>query len=74
MPSLDTTPIRFIALDLDGTLLRTDKSISPRTRLAIQSAVEKGYKPIIATARPEERPPFSTASSPMFHTFTIQVL
>jgi Cof subfamily protein (haloacid dehalogenase superfamily) len=50
--SLDTSPIRYIALDLDGTLLRTDKSVSARSRSAIQSAVEKGYKPIVATARP----------------------
>jgi len=50
--SLDTTIIRYIALDLDGTLLRTDKTISTRSRSAIQSAMEKGYKPIVATARP----------------------
>jgi len=50
--SLSPDLIRFIALDLDGTLLHTDKSISARTRSAVQSAIEKGYQPIIATARP----------------------
>ena len=46
----DTSRIRFIALDLDGTLLRTDKSISTRTRSAVESAESHGYIPIIATA------------------------
>lgn len=49
---LNTSPIRFIALDLDGTLLRTDKSISTRTRSAVLAAEALGYLPIIATARP----------------------
>jgi 5-amino-6-(5-phospho-D-ribitylamino)uracil phosphatase len=50
--ALDASSIRFIALDLDGTLLRTDKSISDRSRSAIESAQSRGYLPIIATARP----------------------
>ncbi len=58
MNSLPTSKIRFLALDLDGTLLRSDKSISPRTRSALQSAESQGYIPIIATARP----PRSTAT------------
>ena len=49
---LNTSPIRFIALDLDGTLLQTDKSISTRTRSAVLAAEALGYLPIIATARP----------------------
>ena len=49
---IDPTAIRYIALDLDGTLLRSDKSISGRTRTAILACVDLGYKPIIATARP----------------------
>jgi Cof subfamily protein (haloacid dehalogenase superfamily) len=42
----------IIALDLDGTLLRCDFSISPRTLQALQSCAKKGMKVIIATARP----------------------
>jgi len=45
-------PFSFLALDLDGTLLRTDKSISDRTRRAIELAVYSGLTPIVATARP----------------------
>lgn len=49
---LDASRIQYIALDLDGTLLRTDKSISDRTRLAVERAESQGYVPIVATARP----------------------
>ena len=34
--------IRLIAFDLDGTLLRSDKSISPRTMQALLAARERG--------------------------------
>lgn len=44
--------LRAIATDLDGTLLRTDKSVSPRTRAAVDAADEAGVMFIIATGRP----------------------
>ena len=44
--------IRVIATDLDGTLLRTDKSVSPRTRAAIHAAKEAGILVVVATGRP----------------------
>ena len=34
--------LRLIAFDLDGTLLRSDKSISPRTIQALHAAQERG--------------------------------
>ena len=34
--------IRLIAFDLDGTLLRPDKTIAPRTMQALLRAREKG--------------------------------
>ena len=43
--------IRLIAFDLDGTLLRRDKSISPRTLRALQAAKEKGVLLVPATGR-----------------------
>ena len=43
--------IRLIAFDLDGTLLRRDKSISPRTLQALQAAKEKGVLLVPATGR-----------------------
>ncbi|ATD54507.1 sugar-phosphatase [Clostridium chauvoei] len=45
---------KLIALDMDGTLLREDKSISERTKLAIQKAREKGVTVVLATGRPIE--------------------
>ena len=44
--------IRAIATDLDGTLLRSDLSISPRTREAILAAEDAGITVVIATGRP----------------------
>lgn len=37
-----STPIRLVALDLDGTLLDSKSQISPRTRQAIADAVGRG--------------------------------
>lgn len=42
----------MIALDLDGTLLRCDFSISPRTLQTLKNCAARGMKVIIATARP----------------------
>lgn len=46
------TPIRLIATDLDGTLLRDDGSISERTRRAIGGAQAAGLTVVFVTARP----------------------
>lgn len=43
---------RAIATDLDGTLLRSDQSVSPRTREAIAQAEDMGLLIVIATGRP----------------------
>jgi len=43
---------RLIATDLDGTLLREDKSISPRARSAIRAAQDRGVTVAFVTARP----------------------
>lgn len=44
---------RLIAIDLDGTLLnpRPHKLITPRTRLALQQAVDAGVRIVIATGQ-----------------------
>lgn len=41
----------LIALDLDGTLLRTDKSVSPRTLAALDACRDAGIHLAIASAR-----------------------
>ncbi len=45
-------PIRLIAIDLDGTLLSSRKTITPRTHTAIKAAMKIGVKVVLATARP----------------------
>jgi Cof subfamily protein (haloacid dehalogenase superfamily) len=45
-------PIKLIATDLDGTLLRSDGTLSPRTRRALTGIVARGIHVVIATARP----------------------
>lgn len=43
---------RLLALDIDGTLLRSDKQISPRTRAAVDAARAWGVRLVLVTGRP----------------------
>lgn len=45
-------PIRLVAIDIDGTLLRTDKRLSTRCARAIQKASDAGVRVVLASARP----------------------
>ena len=45
-------PPRLIATDLDGTLLRDDQSVSPRTVAALAAAEEAGIEVFFVTGRP----------------------
>ena len=52
-----STPIRLVALDLDGTLLNSQSQISPRTRQAIADAVGRRVPYTAVTPmRPGVRP------------------
>ena len=42
----------LIVLDLDGTLLKDDKTISPRTKKTLQTLQNNGHEVMIATGRP----------------------
>ena len=44
--------MRLIAVDLDGTLLRSDRTVSPRTVYALSRARERGWHVVPVTARP----------------------
>ena len=44
--------IRMLATDLDGTLLRSDGSVSPRTRAALEAAESGGLRIAFVTGRP----------------------
>ncbi|WKX71585.1 HAD family hydrolase [Streptomyces sp. XD-27] len=56
-PSLDRTAApavpRLIATDLDGTLLRDDKTVSDRTVAALAAAERAGIEVFFVTGRPE---------------------
>ncbi|MEG1481131.1 Cof-type HAD-IIB family hydrolase [Clostridium sp.] len=43
---------KLLALDLDGTLLRDDSTISTRTKKYLQLARDKGVKIVLSTGRP----------------------
>ncbi|MFJ4810988.1 HAD hydrolase family protein [Streptomyces longwoodensis] len=47
-----TVPPRLIATDLDGTLLRDDKTVSPRTVAALAAAEQAGIDVFFVTGRP----------------------
>lgn len=45
---------KLIAIDMDGTLLKEDKTISGKTKKAIDEARKKGVKVVISSGRPVE--------------------
>jgi Cof subfamily protein (haloacid dehalogenase superfamily) len=47
-----TVPVRLIASDLDGTLLRSDDTISARTAAAVAAAEDAGIPFVFVTGRP----------------------
>ena len=44
--------IKLIALDLDGTLLTTDKKLTDRTKEVLKAARDRGIKVVLTTGRP----------------------
>jgi Cof subfamily protein (haloacid dehalogenase superfamily) len=46
-----STAIRLLALDIDGTLLRSDKTVSARTRRALDRARACGVRLVLVTGR-----------------------
>ena len=50
--SVDTPPIRLVAIDLDGTLLRTDKRLSKRAVRTVAEVTQQGVHVVLASARP----------------------
>jgi hydroxymethylpyrimidine pyrophosphatase-like HAD family hydrolase len=45
------TPVRLVALDIDGTLLRSDRTLSARTREAVARARAGGVRVVLVTGR-----------------------
>lgn len=46
------SPVRLVATDLDGTLLRSDGTVSDRTRAALRAAADAGVLVVFVTGRP----------------------
>lgn len=44
-------PYQLVATDLDGTLLRSDESVSARTRAALKAVADRGAAHIVVTGR-----------------------
>lgn len=42
----------MIVLDLDGTLVNSEKKISEKNKKALQKAMQKGIKVVLASGRP----------------------
>ena len=55
-PKPSTPPIDLIALDLDGTLLASDETISARNRAAIKEALTAGIRVVLVTGRGVDTP------------------
>ena len=51
-----TRPIRLIATDLDGTLLRPDGTISERTVTTLRQVREMGVIVVLVSSRPPRVP------------------
>ena len=51
-PAVEPGPLAMIATDIDGTMLRTDGSLSPRVKAAMAEAVSAGIHVVPTTGRP----------------------
>jgi hydroxymethylpyrimidine pyrophosphatase-like HAD family hydrolase len=43
--------VRLVAVDLDGTIVRRDRTVSPRVRQALKACAAQGIPVVVATAR-----------------------
>lgn len=59
--------VRIIGLDLDGTLFRSDKTISPRVKAVLKRAADKGIEIVPASGRSYEGIPARVKELPGVH-------
>lgn len=67
LPAHTMHDIRLIALDLDGTLLNSDKELSSRNRKALYSAAEQGIEIVPTTGRFFSAIPEAIRNLPFLH-------
>ena len=58
---------RLIAVDLDGTLLRTDRTLSPATIAAVAAAADRGLEVVVASGRTLSETRHLLAQLPQVH-------
>lgn len=51
MPGVSRPRIRLLALDIDGTLLTSERAVAPRTRAALDRARHTGVRLVLVTGR-----------------------
>ena len=51
-PGYPARVLKLVATDLDGTLLRSDGTVSARTRVALTAVEERGVTVVFVTGRP----------------------
>ena len=49
---LGNKKIKLLSLDLDGTTLRSDNTLSPKVKSAIETAIKNGIEVVAASGRP----------------------
>ena len=49
---MDKKDIKYLVLDIDGTLTNSEKEITPKTKEGIIRVMERGHKVILASGRP----------------------
>ena len=62
MNALSKRPVKLLALDLDGTALRSNNTLSPTVAAAIEAAAESGLEIVAASGRPFRSMPDSVLS------------
>lgn len=68
---MNRTTYKIIAFDLDGTLLRDDKSIPPENLLALREAAARGIEPVVATGRIFRGIPEQLKELPFLHYYIL---
>lgn len=65
MENRPTQPVRLLAFDLDGTLLNSNKELTPRTRAALLAAAQAGIELVPTTGRFYDAMPQAVRALPL---------
>ena len=64
--------MKLIALDLDGTLLTTDKKLTEYSRIVLTKAMEQGCEVVVSSGRPISAIPKELLESATMPSFLIR--